>query len=270
MVRPAMIFIFFAIFIVEFVGLFSHKNLKLFIKESFLKLFPFVIGIFLSFFIQYLYSSKWTKFFEAQKYWNIGLHPLTTISDWSVEGFALNTFSIFFICLPALAFIIYTLLKDNRLNNYKSISLKENKHFKYFILVSNYYFVSVFIFTLLTSGGSLHSLFRFIMVSPPFFITLLILLNNLHINKLKFKILCISIPIILITLFLTITTYGGNRFDFSFSGLYLSIAIISFLLFRNNLKFSLQIIIATFIILCSIIWNTYMLNIFFSSGWIFT
>ncbi len=270
MVRPATIFILFALLAVEFIALFSHKNFKLFIKESFLKLFPFVIGFFFSFLIQFTYSSKWTKFFEAQKYWNSGFHPINTVSDWSVEGFGLNVFSICFICLPALIFASYTLIKSSKLGDDKNNVLKEVNHLPYLLSVSSYYFIGIFVFTMLTSGGNMHSLFRFIMASPPFYIAVIILLNSLNFYKVKNTILYLIVPIIFLLLFLLKSAYGGNRFDFSFLGLYLSVLIYLFLWLRPNLQIYTQIIIAGGIILLNIIWNTYMLNMFFCNGWIFT
>jgi hypothetical protein len=270
MVRPATIFILFALLTVEFIALFNHKSFKQFVKKFFSKLLPFVIGFFFSFLIQFIYSSKWTKFFEAQKYWNSGFHPMNTVTDWSVEGFSLNVFSICFVCLPALIFAAYTLIKSTMLSGDKKNALKDDNHSTYFLSVSSYYFVGIFVFTLLTSGGNLHSLFRFIMASPPFYIAVIILLNSLDFCKVKNAILYLIVPIVFLLLFLLNCAYGGERFDFSFIGLYLSVLIYLFLWLRPNLKISTQIIIAGGIILLNIIWNTYMLNMFFCNGWVFT
>jgi len=270
MVRPAAIFVLIAIVICEIGILITNKNYRAFIREVVLKSLPFVMGNFIALFIQYYYSGSWSALIDARQFWSNAGTITSNISDWSVEGFGLSVFAIFFICIPAVIFILYVLNnKDNlrvknymlRLNNYKS---------EYLFLISIVYFLGIFAFILTTQGGDLHSLSRYILASPPFYISFIIVLNYLN-NKPGINTFAIYLAFfILLMMFLSFVDYGGDILQFSFAGMYLFIATGLFLLLQFRIKRTGQLLIFIFLILMNTIWNTYLLNIFFSNGWVFT
>ena len=89
MVRPATLFIFIAILLVESLFYYKAGDFKKYLKELIHKTIPFLIGYLLVIIIQYAYSSSWTTFLDAGKFWEGGfIQGIRSISDWSEEGFA--------------------------------------------------------------------------------------------------------------------------------------------------------------------------------------
>lgn len=152
----------------------------------------------------------------------------------------------------------------------KFLNEVKNDSKEYLFLVSIFYLIGILFFMLLTSGGSFHSFFRYTLASPFFFIALLILLDYIGSRSIKPFIVVFFVSTVLLTLFLNLTEYGGARLQFSYLGLYMYIATGLFLLVKRILPLKIQIVISLMIILFNMIWNTYLLNVFFSNGWIFT
>lgn len=270
MVRPATVFILIAIVFAELIILFKNKNYRLFINEIIFKSIPFMIGYFCAIFIQYLFSGSWTAFIEAQKYWAGGVHIVKGFSDWSIEGFGLSSFAIFFVCLPGMLFTLFLLINRNNKTTGDYILKIKNYGIGYLLLISIFYLIGIFAFTLITSGGNLHSFFRFTLASPFFYIAVLIFLNYLYEKPVKVFVLIFIILNVLLILFLNFVDYGGGRIQFSFFGLYLFIATGLFLIIKKIISQPTQIVIILALIILNTIWNTYLLNVFFSDGWIFT
>ncbi|HTA84410.1 MAG TPA: hypothetical protein VK783_15805 [Bacteroidia bacterium] len=270
MVRPATIFVLIAFLVIESVQFITTRNIKMFFKNSALKTAPFALGYLLVIFIQFLSSSSWATFLNAGTYWSGGaIHKITGISDWSAEGFGLSSFSIFFICIPAIVYLAYTLINSTaRVQNYAAGEVQKND--SYIFLVSLVYLSAMLVFTLLTSGGNFHSFSRFILNSPLFYLALIFLLNHLTALNKNIILLLWAIPLCLLIGFLFSVGFGGSRFDFSYTGLYLYILLYLFFLFRNRLSFRAQLFICAILILSSTVWNTYLLNMFFNQAWIFT
>jgi len=269
MVRPATVFILIAVVLAELVIFIKNKNYRSLIKEIIFKSLPFFIGYFCALFIQYLSSGSWTAFIEAQKYWTGGVQVVKGISDWSIEGFGLSSFAIFFVCLPAMLFTLFLLV--NRSKTTKDYILKiKDYNSGYLFLISIFYLTGILGFTLLTSGGNLHSFSRFILASPLFFIALLIFLDYLSGKPLKLIVLFFFTLTFLLVLFLNIVDYGGGRMQFSFFGLYMFIVISLFLIIKKTISLPAQIMITLALVMLVTIWNTFLLNIFLSNGWIFT
>ncbi|MCD6596419.1 MAG: hypothetical protein J7L04_01950 [Bacteroidales bacterium] len=272
MVRPASLFIFIAILLVESLFYYNPVNFKNFIKELSRKTIPFLSGYLVVIIIQYAYSSSWTTFLDAGKFWEGGfLQGIKSISDWSEEGFALSSFSLFFISIPAFLFALFTIFKRKKIMLYlhsgKNVNIDSNT---FLFLISVFYLAGIFIFTLLTSGGNMHSFFRFTLASPPFYIVAILIFNSFTDKSYSKSLIVTFISIFLLILFLHFTTFGGSRFGFSFWGMYLFIVNYLYFIFRGKLNKKSQVLLLVSLVLMNLIWNTYMLNIFFSNGWIFT
>ena len=270
MVRPATAFVFLAIIASEIFFSLKEKNIKNSFRNSLSKVIPFLVGYLIVISIQYLSSGSWTAFIDAQKYWSGGIvQRITEISDWSSEGFGMNTFSIFVVTLPALAFLIYLALN---IKSKKTTVIKFSKKTKrnYLLITSLFYLAGILLYSLLTSGGNFHSLFRFIICSPLFYISAFILIASL--SKLNLRLVTTIFSILLLSLFIYfyIVNFGGDRFRFSFFGLYMLVITFSYFLYRRFLPVKIDLILLFLIVVLNTIWNTYMLNIFFSNGWIFT
>lgn len=269
MVRPATVFGLLAILATEMFMFFRHKQVKELFTNALFKSLPFILGFFFSFLIQYLYSGTWTSFVNATKAWSGKIQAFTSITDWSVEGFGMNSFALFFVAIPATVFLGYSIF--NFLGkNVVSLKLTENNPSNYLLIMSLFYLSGIMLFTLITSGGNLHSFFRFTLVSPFFYIAFIQLLN--HISKFKIKQIIVtfilfSLPLIL---FLSLTSYGGSRFEFSFVGLYLLTLSFLYLGIKNYLCKTSDYISFSLIIFSNIVWNTYLFNAYLSNSWVFT
>lgn len=270
MVRPATAFILIAIACVELMILIKNRNYRLFLKEIILKFLPFIIGYLSTVVIQYFYTGSWTAMIEAQKHWSGGIKLIKGFSDWSVEGFGLSSFTILFVCLPAILFIFLLVINWRKKATGDYIQKIKARDIEYLFMISILYLAGIFAFILITSGGNLHSFFRFTLASPFFYIVVLIFLNYLSEKPLKLFFIIFIILIVFLILFLNFVDYGGERMRFAFSGLYLSIVTSLFLLTKKMILRPFQIAIIFVLIILNTIWNTYLLNVFFSDGWVFT
>ncbi len=265
-VRPAVIFVLFAFLFVEFIILIQNKDALSFFKRVTKIAIPFILGFIISLFIQYISSGSWNAFFEAQKYWSGQLQWIKNISDWSVEGFGMSVFALFFVCIPSLCCLISLFFPNNK----KMIHGLQNSTPVYLFLLCVFYFTGIFLFTLFTSGGNLHSFYRFILATPFFFISTLLIIDRINGKSIIPILLLFLSCFLLMILFLFCTDYGGERIQFSFLGLYLLIVISLFILIRQKLPLVLQVIVSGELICSSLVWNTYLLNMFMSNAWIFT
>jgi len=268
MVRPATVFIYLAIMCAELVLMIKNKSYINSLKEMLFKSLPFLAGYFLSVFIQYMYSGSWTSMIEAQKYWGGKIENIGTISDWSVEGFGMSVFSLFFICIPLLIYISKMLVKT--LNKGQVFKLHPEEPDGYLFLVSSFYLVGIFIFTLITSGGNLRSFSRFTLASPAFFIVVLISLKYLFHAPPRLPMIIYGLCTLLSLFFIFSVEYGGSRVDYSFAGYYMFIATGLFVLINRVMPTHSKIPAAIIIVLLNTVWNTYLLNAFLSKGWTFT
>ncbi len=265
MVRPATVFVFLAFLMVEIISLAVNKDLKAFMKNCLQKLLPFLLGYFLAIFIQYLSSSSWTLISDAGTHWSGGIiQKIAGISDWSAEGFGLTTFALFFVCLPVTIYLGYIIWSK------QALRAASQQTESYILMVSMFYMVGITVFIFLTSGGNLHSFSRFILDSPPFYIAIILLLNGSGYVKKNMALMLCTLPLALLIIFLSVADYGGSRMDFSYMGLYLYILVFMFMLFRERLAFKAQLVAAAILVLFSLLWNTYLLNMFFNEAWIFT
>ncbi len=273
MVRPASLFILIAVILVEVVFYAVPGNSKKTMQNLIRKALPFFTGFILVWLIQFVWSSSWTTFMDAGKHWEGGfLQTIKSISDWSVEGFALSSFSLFFVCFPAMAISFYSLIKRKSKLDFISVNGKrdENDTLQFLFLISTYYLAGILAFTLFTSGGNLHSFFRFTLASPPFYILSVLLFNKYHSKHESNSLIIALFSTFFLVLFLYLTTYGGNRTDFSFWGMYLFILNYFFFLLMGRLRRSSKVVLLITLVFLNLIWNTYMFNIFLSKGWIFT
>lgn len=269
MVRPATIFVLLAIIASEIFFFLRNKDCNNSVKNIFSKSLPFLIGYLIVTIIQYLSSGSWTAFIDAQKYWTGGFQKIVQISDWSIEGFGMNTFSIFFVAIPATVYLIYLGLRIKS-KKQSIIKLIDKTERNYLLLISLFYLVGILFFSLLTAGGNFHSLFRFILCSPLFFIVVLILISEISNIDTKLLTLIFTTIFLLLFAYISLIDYGGDRLQFSFVGLLMLVITSGYILYRRFLSIKLDILVLSAIVVFNTVWNTYMLNVFFSNGWLFT
>ncbi len=269
MVRPATLFILMAMLVMEGHNFLRHKDAKRLVKELLNKLSPFFLGYSLTFIFQYIYSGTWTTYLDAAESWGGGLKFFDSISDWSIEGFGLSIFALCFVILPSLIYLIRLLLGQFGQWSFSFSSGQDENPRSALCVLSTLYLSGIFVFTLLTSGGNLHSFFRFTLCSPLFYVLLLVLIDRTMNNNAVHTRLTLCVSALLFFLLLYTIDYGGNRFSFSFFGPLLYIAYFAFLSIPIRVN-AIRIISLLILVGCSIIWNSYLLNILLSNGYIFT
>ncbi len=273
MVRPATLFILVAIVIVEILFFYVPGNLKKSLQNLARKTAPFLLGYVFVWLIQFAWSSSWTTFLDAGKYWGgWAFQRIHGISDWSVEGFALSTFSLAFICIPALVFVLYSLERRKDIFRFIPVTGEQEKAdpVRFLFLISAFYLAGILTFIFFTSGGNMHSFFRFTLASPPFYILSVLLFNKSYTKPETRSIIIPLFSTSLLVFFLYLVSYGGNRADFSFWGLYLFVLNYLYFVFAGWLGKQYKIVLLSVLVFLNLIWNTYMFNIFLSNGWIFT
>ena len=263
MVRPATVFVLISLLAIEAFRFVSKRDSNVLIKNSILRGAPFVLGYLLVFFIQWTTSGSWTSFFDAHLMWASGLPENTGITDWSVEGYGMNVFSIFLIAIPACV-LSGKIIWENRGNKMEKRD--------YVLLCSLLYISGILIFTILTSNGNIHSLFRFIMASPLFYIAAILLFydfEKLKPTSIKLNTIFIALCISMLA-FVALVSYGGNVFQFKFLGMLLLMGYTLFAINYKRLHRPFRVVVFCALTLTSTVWNTYLLNMMFCNGWTFT
>ena len=263
MVRPATVFVLISLLAIEAFRFVSKRDSNVLIKNSILRGAPFVLGYLLVFFIQWTTSGSWTSFFDAHLMWASGLPENTGITDWSVEGYGMNVFSIFLIAIPACV-LSGKIIWENRGNKMEKRD--------YVLLCSLLYISGILIFTILTSNGNIHSLFRFIMASPLFYIAAILLFydfEKLKPTSIKLNTIFIALCISMLA-FVALVSYGGNVFQFKFLGMLLLMGYTFFAINYKRLHRPFRVVVFCALTLTSTVWNTYLLNMMFCNGWTFT
>lgn len=265
MVRPATVFVMLAISFTELIKCFVVKDIKTGFSSMFLKLIPFFIGYLVVYIIQYISSGNPFLFWEARKFWVPDLVTEFKISDWSTEGFGMSVFALV-IVIPLSMYLFFK--KMNK------IRIQEGRFFmdirNYWSMVSIFYLLGIFLFTMLTSNGNLHSFSRFVLGSPFFFILILDSLKNREKQTWVKYFISFIILVVGVAVFLNKVEYGGDRFQFAYLGLYLLMLFITYIIIKPNLSLKIEFLIGLILIIASLIWNSYLFNMFLSNAWVYT
>ena len=100
------------------------------------------------------------------------------------------------------------------------------------------------------------------------FVRIIMMVYSINYNpNYDFKIIDLIVMILIIMQSISLNL---NRLTKIFTIAYLFMITGAYLLIRNRIPLTFQIIIALGIILINTVWNTYLLNIFLCNGWIFT
>jgi len=275
MTRPAVVIFIFALVLTDLRYFLIHRKFYFFLREVILKILPFIAGFILVTLIQYGYSSSWTAYFEALTFWPSESGLFNKITDWSIEGFGMTVFAIFFLATPCL---IYSVVWGSKVfrkdqENIKVISLFSGDRMwikQYLFDVSVLFTVGNLAYTFLTSGNVLNGFYRYTMSVPTFYIILFLLPERIGTKTLLQKsvavILCLAAAII----FLAKVAYGDDRFRFQYMGMYLSIIIFLFIVFEHYMSFPVKVVLLILLLLSCLTWHSYLFNMYISDAWLFT
>jgi hypothetical protein len=275
MTRPAAQIFILAIIAADMRYFIQHKKIAYFFKEIALKIAPFALGIFLVTCIQYLYSGSWTAYFDSLTFWPVESGLTNKVLDWSVEGFGMTVFCIFFIALPCLVYTIVWGIKSFKKQEaaWAPVSLFAGNA----AWVEEYIFNTAMLFiagnlcyTFLTSGNVLNGFYRYTVCVPFFYIVLFLVPYKIKDIRLGYKLGAVGLSIVCTAVFFMNVIYGGNRFRFEYLGLYVMLLLLLLFILESYLSAKKKWLILAIIIIPALVWHTYLFNMYLSDGWIFT
>ena len=186
-------------FVIAYILLFiKHKNISFFLKEVILKITPLIFGTCIVFYIFYLNSGNFFKYFETvERLWHIQFKIPSRLTDWSIEGFGMNVFTIFFILFLSAVLLISNFINKIKNSNQNNVTeeAKNDSDYKreYFSNVAILYFLGLFATVIFFQNGSMNGLCRYVIASPFFYVFLFSLYSNYNQLNSK-KILLFFIP----------------------------------------------------------------------------
>ncbi len=265
MVRPATLFVLIAVVMSDVLVAF-RSGPRAVLMTVVRSAAPFLLGYTIVFLVQYLTSGSERAMLDAQAHWKGGLHPVEGIKDWSQESFGLSSFAVFFVCLPALLFALRSIL-------YSLLTRSEGNavpHRQRLLSISCFYLTGILLFTILTSRGDLHSFHRFTLASPFFYIAALVALRQMPSYRPGGVGIAVLLSMTLLTAFLHVVEYGGERLQFPFAGMFLAIAAVVFFVTMHRMSPVLRNVLGGVLIGADLVWAAYLLNCFVVDGWLFT
>lgn len=211
--------------------------------------------------LHYYQARSFLAYFEATAITESFLKWPWPISDWSFESFGLSSSALFLVMLPAGVFSLRLLFWARFWRQADAYRLVD--------ATAVFYAGGLALFWLLQSGGSTHSLHRFIFSSPAFW--WLLFRARQSITWTYPQILAALLLGLGLSLLLVLSSdYGGHRLVPEFWGLLLvpgSLALWFWLVKSKTWYRPLVVLVWTVI---GIWWATYLQNQMLSNAWIFT
>lgn len=266
--RPSYALLALSIIAVEFFYVVEHRNLKLFIKSTFLRTLPLIVGTAFVSLIQYLQGSgSIFRFLAVQKYWNNVLAVPHNLRDWSQEGFSINIGVVVLIFVPLLMIIAQQF--HNQLRKEKTLHKFDYDNPKdYLVILSVIYLIANVLFIILFRGGSLNCLFRFTLCSPFPFILLFGAFPYIKQVPSRFRFFMMGALAMLSIFILGLSDYS-TYWNFSDLGLFILIGALlawTFQDFKANITYKVGL---GLLFIVNLIWTTYLFNTYIANGWIF-
>ncbi|MES2590987.1 MAG: hypothetical protein V4608_03795 [Bacteroidota bacterium] len=257
MTRPVFILLIGSIIATEIFLLLCDKNRKINYQHLFITVATILGGTFIVTLFQRMYHhGSLLTFIDAQKHWGTFLQIPKTIVDWSNEGYGMNVGAMVFCFVFGSVVLISKFIKT------------EKGVFNYWYYFSWIYLLFATVFVLFLQGGCLHSLYRYTLCTPFCYIIIFQHINNLNKIPIKKIFLIFSLFIACCIVFFNQAAYGSS-WGFSKTGfMLLCLNLVFFMLIPYTSK-TQKYIGFSLLILASIIWNAYLLNMFVTRAWIF-
>jgi hypothetical protein len=268
MTRPVFLLLIFAIVATELFYIISCRKHEINYRHISISVITLLSGTFLvTIFQNHFHHDSLLTFFYAQKHWGTFPQLPKYIIDGSFESLGMDVWALLFSLFFGLIILIPKLLRK-----WESII----DQFDYWYYFSWIYLLIATSFVLFLQAGSLHSLYRYTLCTPFFYI---IIFQNLNTQLKLTKIKAIGIFTVFIfccVLFIKQAPYPENwnldeakGFDFTKAGfILLSLNLFYFLVVGQISNFAKYICLGL-LIFSSIIWNCYLLNMVTSNSWLF-
>ena len=255
--RPVFLLFLFSLIATELFQFLCNKKIQykhLLVTSTIVLSVTFIISL-----IQYTFHKQSLfTFMTVQNFFGTYFRIPNTINDWSIEGYGMNVWALLFCVIFGITSLISKYFKkSNRESN-----------FNYWYYFSWFYLIATCIYVLLFQGGCLHSLYRYTLCSPFFYIIIFNHINILETLSLKKSLLLTCCFIISCLLFFHFVSFS-SQFGFSKIGFVLLMLNLLFFIVSRHLNNYSKYIIYIPLIIVSILWNCYLYNMFFSRAWIF-
>lgn len=273
MIRPASQIFFFALIAADFRYFFQHRQVVFFFRELIKKILPLGLGIFTVVLMQRAASGSWNAYFEADSLWVTRRGFFNPISDWSYEGFGMTVFAILFLAIPCVIYSVSWGLKTFTKNESIPTSLFSGNELwikAYLFNTAVLFIAGNLLYTFLHSGNEVNGFYRYTMSVPSFYVILFLIGKRIETLSLKTKLLAFFSCIVGMIIFFSLVYYGESRFRFSYSGLYLSICFLLFLIIEPHVSTKNKIVLLLALLLPALIWHSYLFNMYLCNGWIYT
>jgi hypothetical protein len=197
------------------------------------------------------------------------------IVDWSLEGFGMTVFAVFFLAIPALVYVLIWAGQAFLSKERKEVPdlFSDNKTVKkeYLLRVSLLFITGNLVYTALTSGNMINGFSRYTMAVPFFYIILFILPEKLERQSVLRILLAIALCTAGLIAFLCNVIYGsGHRLEWSGAGLFISLGLLLFFVLEPYMPARLKWTLFVLLAIPCVLWHTYLFNMFLSDAWIFT
>jgi hypothetical protein len=200
----------------------------------------------------------WQHFFQYPR----------TISDWSIEGYGMNIFSIICVAIPSGLVMFTYFLKHYEGKKIPPVSLLSSETVKqYLFCLAIVYFVGNFLFVFLHQAGNLNGAHRYILVSPFFYIFMFILAPKIRTIKLIPE-LAILIAVVFIGFLFLIHGPYQHKITFLDAGYFLLVFTSIYFILFDRLKFPVKVSLLALLVFCNTVWLTYLFNHFLNDAYI--
>ena len=198
-------------------------------------------------------------FISSQEHWGTFFRIPETINDWSTEGYGMNVGALMFCFVFGTASLVSALIKKQK---------EETNDFDFWYYFSWIFLMATCVYVLLFQGGCLHSLYRYTLCSPFFYVILFQNINKIENLSIKSSLVLLILFLVSCFFFLDLVIYA-KQWDFSKTGFVLLTSNLLFFILSFRLNNRFKFLIYAFLILCGVFWNCYLYNMFFSRAWIF-
>lgn len=267
--RPSFSILLVSIVCTDFFYYFRHKQISTLLRNTTLRILPLIVGTIIMSLIQLFQNSgSLFKFIESQKYWTRIFAIPHKLNDWSHESFAIDI-GVIFILFVSLITLLVILFNKQLTQKEETIAILEYKNPRsYLSLLSIIYVIGNVLFILFFQGGNLHSLFRYCLCSPFFFLLLYTSFNYINHVQLNFRFFVIS-TLSLVSLFVLGLAEYSPYWNFSDLGIFIFIGATCFWIFQDlqsNIFYKIGVVL---LLLINIVWTTYLFNTYIIDGWLY-
>ncbi len=273
MCRPASLIYVIALLIYYAIIFYQANNKRALILGLLFQLVPFLLAYAAVVLMQFYYTHDWIAISHAHDHWDPVIYSWPKeIRDWSVESFGTSAFSICFIFIPGIIYLLYLIFTSRKNSLTEPGMFKEHVVFKkHFLLqVCLIYFTIIGVLIIGRNGGDIHSLSRLSLATPFFYILTILGFEKVQNFSLQKRFILFGGSVILLTVFLSVVKYGDHKFQFCFLGMFELIAAAVIIYLVPPQRKILYYVMLMCLGFCNLFWLAYLFNDFLTPGWIFT